>query len=129
MSEEIKKYLKELKNEFSREMRQQVGVLTEDFQHKLDLVVEGHQLLDKKVDDFRGELKSDIKEVDGKIDFMHRTLDKKIDDFKGENRKEHEEIKELRRFSHSEHDKRLDALESELSELDSRTEKLEATRP
>ena len=49
MSDEIKKYMKELKEEFSQETQRYIGALSEDFQHKLDVVVEGHQVLNKRL--------------------------------------------------------------------------------
>ena len=35
---------------FERTVSHQMGVLSEDFQHKLDIVVEGHQMLSEKID-------------------------------------------------------------------------------
>jgi len=37
-------------------LQRHLGVLSEDFQHKLDLVVEGHQMLVEKADDFQHKL-------------------------------------------------------------------------
>lgn len=66
-------------------------VILEDINSKIDLIVEGRQALDKKIDDKVAELKSDIKEVDTKVEFVHRSLDKKIDnvteELKGEIKK------------------------------------------
>ncbi|MEK6726240.1 MAG: hypothetical protein AABY54_06805 [Deltaproteobacteria bacterium] len=98
MSDEIKKYMKELKEEFSQETQRYIGVLSEDFQHKLDVVVEGHQVLNKKIDDLREEVKSDIKEVKEMLKLTYRELDKKDQ-----------------------------AMETDVSKLKTRVEKLEAT--
>lgn len=133
MSDEIKKYMKELKDEFrqenlklkeefsqenqkyweknekqnlklkkefSEETQRYIGVLSEDFQHKLDVVVEGHQVLSKK-----------------------------IDDLKEESRKEHEETRSMLKLSYRELDKRDHTLESAHSTLKTRVEKLETAHP
>jgi uncharacterized phage infection (PIP) family protein YhgE len=121
MSDEIKKYMKELKEEFSQEnlkfkeeiakqnlkfreefsndAQRYIGVLSEDFQHKLDVVVEGHQVLNKKIDDLRDEVRSDIKEVKEMLKLTYRELDKK----------DH-------------------AIEEEVSKLNTRVVRLEATQ-
>ena len=121
MSDDIKKYMKELKEEFSneaqryweknekqnlklkeefsQETQRYIGVLSEDFQHKLDVVVEGHQVLNKKIDDLRDEVRSDIKEVKEMLKLTYRELDNK----------DH-------------------AIEVEVSKLKTRVERLEATQ-
>ena len=38
------------KDEIKEEFRHQLGIQSEAFQHKLDLVVEGHQILADKID-------------------------------------------------------------------------------
>lgn len=44
------------KDEIKDEFRRQLGIQSENFQHKLDLVVEGHQMLVEKADDFQRKL-------------------------------------------------------------------------
>ena len=44
--------------------KHQIGILHEDFQHKLDIVVEGHQLLNSKID----RLQEGQQELIAKID-------------------------------------------------------------
>lgn len=64
IKEEIKTVRKELgsfKDEIKNDFRLQAGILSEDFQHKLQLVAEGHQMLSEKMDRMRDE-------VTGKID-------------------------------------------------------------
>jgi len=132
MSADIKKYMKELKEEFTQEnlklkeefsqeaqryweknekenlkfmeefsnkTQRYIGVLSEDFQHKLDVVVEGHQVLNKKIDDLRDDVRSDINEVKEMLKLTYRELDKK----------DH-------------------AIEEEVSKLNTRVERLEATQ-
>ena len=96
--ENAKQNLK-LKEEFSQETQRYIGVLSEDFQHKLDVVVEGHQVLNKKIDDLRDEVRSDIKEVKEMLKLTYRELDKKDN-----------------------------AIEEEVSKLKTRVERLEATQ-
>jgi outer membrane murein-binding lipoprotein Lpp len=52
-----------------------IGVLTEDFQSKLDLVVEGHTGIDRKIDQKFDQLSEKIDHNS----FMIKTLNKKID--------------------------------------------------
>ncbi len=52
LKEEVKTVREEIKEDF----RLQVGVLSEDFQHKLQLVAEGHQMLSEKMDRMQGEI-------------------------------------------------------------------------
>ena len=40
-----------------------IGVILEDINDKFDRVLEGHSVLDKKIEDFRYEVRSDIKFV------------------------------------------------------------------
>ncbi len=66
VKEEIKTVQAQLgsfKEEIKEDFRLQVGILSEDFQHKLQLVAEGHQMLSEKMDRIRDE-------VTGKIDVV-----------------------------------------------------------
>ncbi len=42
-----------------------IGVLSEDFQHKFDLVIEGHKMLNEKVDRLEGRMDRLETKVDG----------------------------------------------------------------
>ena len=44
----IEKVLGTFKEEIKNDFRLQAGILSEDFQHKLQLVAEGHQMLSEK---------------------------------------------------------------------------------
>ncbi len=48
-----------------------IGILAEDFQHKLDIVIEGHQILNEKIDNVQKQLTDLTTRVD-RIDL--RTL-------------------------------------------------------
>ena len=56
---EIAGFTEEIKKDF----RLQAGILSEDFQHKLQLVGEGHQMLSEKMDRMQGE----IHEINNKV--------------------------------------------------------------
>jgi len=49
-------------------------VVLEDIDSKLDLVVEGHQGLDKKIEDFRGEVSERFNKVDYKFEIVFDEL-------------------------------------------------------
>jgi hypothetical protein len=71
----------------------QFGVVLEHIDSKLDLVVEGHATLDKKIDDFKEEVDEKFKVVDYKFEVVldgQKALDKKID-------KNHEEFREFKK--------------------------------
>ena len=54
-----------------------VGMMTEDFQHKLDIVVEGHQMLSEKIDrveDRLDRVEIGLKRVEGKVDAVATDL-------------------------------------------------------
>jgi cytochrome c556 len=48
---------------FEQTVKHQMGVLSEDFQHKLDIVVEGHQMLSEKIDRVEANLSRQIESV------------------------------------------------------------------
>jgi len=45
----------------------QIGILNDSFQHRLDLVVEGQQMLAEKLEATRIELKAEINKVDQRV--------------------------------------------------------------
>lgn len=47
--------------------KHQLGIFTEDVQHKFDLVIEGQQMLAEQTDRMGSELKSDIDRVDRRV--------------------------------------------------------------
>ena len=48
-----------------------IGVMSEDFQHKLDIVVEGHQMLSEKIDRLDGRMD----QLDGRMDRLENKVD------------------------------------------------------
>ena len=58
------------KDEIKDEFRHQLGVQTENFQHKLDLVVEGHQMLSEKLDIVKTDLTQKIECLTHKLDVV-----------------------------------------------------------
>jgi len=53
----------------------QFGVVLEDIDSKLDLVLEGHQVLDKKIEDFRKKVDERFNEVDYKFEVVFEKFD------------------------------------------------------
>ncbi|MBD1399402.1 hypothetical protein [Pelovirga terrestris] len=54
-------------------------VILENMDKKLDIIIEGYNALDRKIDSVRDELKQDISLLDFKIDTVNNHLSKKID--------------------------------------------------
>ncbi|KAF0221106.1 MAG: hypothetical protein FD174_604 [Geobacteraceae bacterium] len=52
--------------------KHQVGIMSEDFQHKLDIVVEGHQMLSEKIDRLDGRMDG----LDGRMDRLEGRMDR-----------------------------------------------------
>jgi vacuolar-type H+-ATPase subunit I/STV1 len=67
------------KEEVKAEFRHQIGIQSENIQHKLDIVVEGHDVLRKEIRDTRSELLEKIAFVDFKLETLNETLNEKID--------------------------------------------------
>jgi hypothetical protein len=55
--------LSTFKDEIVHEFRHQMSIQREDFQHKLDLVAEGHQMLAETLERTRVELKEDFQGI------------------------------------------------------------------
>ena len=64
----IERMMIDFKDEIKEEFRHQLGIQSEAFQHKLDLVVEGHQMLSEKLDRVEERLDSRIDCVVKKLD-------------------------------------------------------------
>ncbi len=62
------------KEEVKAEFRHQIGIQTENFQHKLDLVVEGHQMLADKLDRVETRLDTHIDCLEHKLDHVAAEL-------------------------------------------------------
>ncbi len=57
-----------------------VGAMSEDFQHKLDIVVEGHQLLDEKIDVQDKRLNDKIDRMDERLGRVEGKVNSVADD-------------------------------------------------
>jgi len=68
ISSQFEKKLILFKEEIKEEFSHQLGIQTESVHHKLDLVVEGHQMLSEKIDSVKTELEQKISCVEGKLD-------------------------------------------------------------
>ena len=52
-----------------------IGILSDDFQHKLDIVAEGHQMLSEKLDRVESHLEQRINGVEKRIDRVEQKID------------------------------------------------------
>jgi len=77
--ERLEQIIGNFKEEVKAEFRHQIGIQSVHVQHKLDIVVEGHEVLRKEIRDTREELSEKIKLVDFKLETMNVTLNEKID--------------------------------------------------
>ncbi len=66
-------------NKIDALFRHHVGILSEDFQHKLDIVAEGHQMLVEKIETARVELKEEIQKVAQRITMAEANLSRKVE--------------------------------------------------
>jgi len=83
-----------------------------DIDSKLDLIVEGHQVLDKKIDDSKSELEQKIKDTHDLMSVMYNDLDKKIDKVDEKIDTAKQELKEdIKRV-----DEKIDTTKQELKE-------------
>ncbi len=69
-----KSNIKKIKNNNSALSERHFGVILESMDSKLNLVVEGHQVLDKKIEDFRKETNNRFNEMDYKFDIVFDEL-------------------------------------------------------
>ena len=66
-----KEDIKEIEEIFVRH----IGILSEGFQHKLDIVAEGHQMLSEKLDAVESRLDKRIDRVESRLDRVESKLD------------------------------------------------------
>ncbi len=66
--------LTNFKDEIIQSVDHRLGISQEDFQHKLDLVVEGQQMLAEKMDRVEDNLKGEIRKVDHRVTAMSADL-------------------------------------------------------
>jgi predicted ATPase with chaperone activity len=60
-----------------------MGVLSEDLRHKIDIVVEGHQLLNQKIDNLSQEMKEGDRETRAIMKFSYTELDRRVTTVEG----------------------------------------------
>jgi hypothetical protein len=72
---EFRQIVVDFKEEVKAEFRHQIGIQSEHFQHKLDIVIEGHEVLRKEIRDTREELCEKIEFVDFKVEAINQKLD------------------------------------------------------
>ncbi len=72
----------DFKEEVKAEFRHQIGIQSEHFQHKLDIVIEGHEVLRKEIQDTREELSEKVQFVDFKVETLNQKIDAVAADLK-----------------------------------------------
>ena len=72
--QQIGKMISGFKDEIKEEFRHQLGIQSENFQHKLDLVVEGHQMLSEKIDRVEERLDKRMDCLEHKLDAVAADL-------------------------------------------------------
>jgi hypothetical protein len=68
--EDLGQFKKEFREDINEDFRQHVGILTEDFQHKLQIVAEGHQMLSEKLDRAKTDIEDKIGHIEKKVDVV-----------------------------------------------------------
>ena len=63
-----------MSQDFQGKIKHQMGIMSEDFQHKLDIVVEGHQMLSEKIDRVEATLGARLDRVESKVDAVAADL-------------------------------------------------------
>jgi hypothetical protein len=63
----------------TEQFQRYLGIVEEKFQHKLDLVVEGQQMLVEMVEVSRAELKQETQKLDYRLTMVEARLERKID--------------------------------------------------
>jgi len=77
--EQLSGMLTNFKDEIIHEFRHQIGIQGEEFQHKLDLVVEGQQMLVERMDRMEARLEGVEQRLD-KVEVKVDAVDMKLND-------------------------------------------------
>lgn len=85
MDKELREYLEELKtyitesfNTKADDLNRQVEIVFEEFQKRIDLVVEGHEVLDRKIDELKEEIVFELKEIRAMMKTLFKNLDHRL---------------------------------------------------
>ncbi|MEK6691527.1 MAG: hypothetical protein AABY78_09560 [Nitrospirota bacterium] len=85
MDKELREYLDELKTHITEsfntkadDLNRQVGIVFEEFQKRIDLVVEGHEVLDRKIDELKEEIVFELKEIRAMMKTLFKDLDHRL---------------------------------------------------
>ena len=68
----------------AEQQKERFEVLLEDIKSKVNLIAEGHSLLDNKLEEVRRDLKNEIRTVDAKVDNLGKRLEIVHDSLKKE---------------------------------------------
>ncbi len=79
MDESDRRFIETLFARQTEQFQQYVGVIAENFDHKLDIVAEGQQLLAEKLELTNSELRNEIRKVDQRLTMVEARIEQKID--------------------------------------------------
>ncbi|MBI4847687.1 MAG: hypothetical protein HY808_03805 [Nitrospirae bacterium] len=77
LKEEIKK-LRESFNEKTDELKRHTSAVYEEFQKRIELVVEGHEVLDRKIDELKEEITFELKEVRATMKALYKDMEHRV---------------------------------------------------
>lgn len=75
--EELKTHITESFNAKAEDLNRQVGIVFEEFQKRIDLVVEGHEVLDRKIDELK-EVAFELKEIRAMMKTLFKDPDHRL---------------------------------------------------
>ena len=76
IEEIFKHHIGVMSEEIQRKIEHQTGIITDDYKHKLDIVVEGHQMLSDKIDRVETNLGGRLGRVESRLDRVETKLDR-----------------------------------------------------
>ncbi|MBI4686575.1 MAG: hypothetical protein HY756_02175 [Nitrospirae bacterium] len=81
MDKETREYLEGLKNEIiksSEDLKRHTSVVYEEFQKRIEVFVEGYEVLDRKIDDLKEEITFELKEIRAIMKTLFKDLDHRL---------------------------------------------------
>lgn len=89
MDKEIKEYLDKLKSDLKKhiddslhkkaeEINRHTKVIYEEFQKRIELIVEGHEVLDRKIDELKEEISFELKEVRVTMKALYKDMEHRV---------------------------------------------------
>lgn len=75
---DIKMYMEESLKSNANEIKRATGIIYEEFQKKIDLIVEGHEVLDGKIDELKEEVTFELKDMRSMVKNLYKELDHRV---------------------------------------------------